>query len=63
MHDMAGIFHAPHIPAPTRVILCSLYKFAEACGGCCQFTLSTLLDDTITLQPEKTPQDVLSLFP
>ena len=30
-----------------RVILYSLYKFAEACGGYYQFTLSTLLDDTI----------------
>lgn len=30
-----------------RVILYSLYKFAEHCGGYYQFTLSTLLDDTI----------------
>ena len=94
-------------PDPPRVILCSLCKFAEACDGYYQFTLSTLLDDTIerdgisptrifglnretmvpllngltanypdfisasftlgldtiTLQPEKTSQDVLSLFP
>lgn len=31
----------------SRVILYSLYKFAEACGGYYQFTLSTLLDDSI----------------
>lgn len=30
-----------------RVILYSLYKFAEMCGGYYQFTLSTLLDDSI----------------
>lgn len=30
-----------------RVILYSLYKFAEACGGYYQFTLETLLDDSI----------------
>jgi len=30
-----------------RVILYSLYKFAEKCGGYYQFTLSTLLDDTV----------------
>lgn len=30
-----------------RVILYSLYKFAEACGDYYQFSLSTLLDDTI----------------
>ncbi|MGN1341446.1 MAG: phosphoadenosine phosphosulfate reductase family protein [Oscillospiraceae bacterium] len=30
-----------------RVILYSLYKFAEKCGGYYQFRLSTLLDDTI----------------
>lgn len=30
-----------------RVILYSLYRFAEMCGGCYQFTLSTLLDDSI----------------
>ena len=30
-----------------RVILYSLYKFAEKCGGYYQFTLSTLLDDSI----------------
>lgn len=29
------------------VILYSLYKFAEACGGYYQFSLSTLLDDSI----------------
>ena len=29
------------------MILYSLYKFAEHCGGYYQFTLSTLLDDTI----------------
>lgn len=33
-------------PEP-RVILYSLYKFAEACGNMHQFTLTTLLDDTI----------------
>ena len=33
-------------PEP-RVILYSLYKFAEACGNVYQFTLTTLLDDTI----------------
>ena len=30
-----------------RVLLYSLYKFAEKCGGYYQFTLSTLLDDSI----------------
>lgn len=30
-----------------KVILYALYKFAEACGGYYQFTLETLLDDTI----------------
>lgn len=30
-----------------RVILYALYKFAEHCGGYYQFTLSTLLDDSI----------------
>ena len=30
-----------------EVILYSLYKFAEACGGMYQFSLGTLLDDTI----------------
>lgn len=29
------------------VILYSLYKFAEACEGYYQFTLTTLMDDTI----------------
>ena len=29
------------------VILYSLYKFAEACGGYYQFSLETLLDDSI----------------
>jgi phosphoadenosine phosphosulfate reductase len=29
------------------VILYSLYKFAEACGGYFQFSLETLLDDSI----------------
>ncbi len=33
-------------PSP-EVILYSLYRFAEACGGYYQFTLETLLDDTI----------------
>lgn len=33
-------------PVP-EVILYSLYKFAEACGDYYQFTLATLLDDTI----------------
>lgn len=31
-----------------RVILYSLYRFAEACEGYYQFTLSRLLDDTVT---------------
>ena len=30
-----------------KVVLYSLYKFAEACGGYYQFTLETLLDDSI----------------
>lgn len=30
-----------------KVILYSLYKFAEACGGYYQFTLETLMDDSI----------------
>ena len=30
-----------------RVILYSLYKFAEACGDYYQFSLSTLMDDSI----------------
>lgn len=33
-------------PVP-EVILYSLYKFAEACGGYLQFTLEELMDDTI----------------
>ncbi len=33
-------------PVP-EVILYSLYKFAEACGGYYQFSLATLLDDSI----------------
>ncbi len=33
-------------PVP-EVILYSLYKFAEACGGYYQFSLQTLLDDSI----------------
>ena len=33
-------------PSP-KVVLYSLYRFAEACGGYYQFTLETLLDDTI----------------
>lgn len=33
-------------PIP-EVILYSLYKFAEACGGYYQFTLETLLDDSL----------------
>ena len=31
----------------SEVILYSLYKFAEACGDYYQFTLETLLDDSI----------------
>lgn len=33
-------------PIP-EVVLYSLYKFAEACGGMYQFSLESLLDDTI----------------
>lgn len=40
------IRHSWHDPDP-RVILYSLYKFAENCGEYYQFTLTTLLDDTI----------------
>ena len=41
-------FHRGHWTNPEpRVILYSLYKFAEACGNMHQFTLTTLLDDTI----------------
>lgn len=35
------------IETDARVILYSLYKFAEKCGGYYQFSLSTLLDDSI----------------
>ena len=38
--------HAWSTPDPL-VILYSLYKFAEACGGYYQFSLETLLDDSI----------------
>ena len=38
--------HSWQNPDP-RVILYSLYKFAENCGEYYQFTLTTLLDDTI----------------
>ena len=34
-------------PPDPRVILYSLYKFAEACGDMHQFSLETLLDDSI----------------
>ena len=40
------IRHSWHDPDP-RVILYSLYKFAENCGEYYQFTLTTLLDNTI----------------
>ena len=38
--------HSWHDPVP-EVILYGLYKFAEACDGYYQFTLETLLDDSI----------------
>lgn len=38
--------HSWHDPIP-EVILYGLYKFAEACGDYYQFTLETLLDDSI----------------
>ena len=37
----------PWAEPDSRVILYSLYKFAEKCGGYYQFSLSTLLDDSI----------------
>ena len=41
-------FRRGHWQTPDpRVILYSLYKFAEACGGIYQFSLATLLDDEI----------------
>lgn len=44
---MKSVRRSAWINPDPRVILYSLYKFAEACGNMHQFTLSTLLDDTI----------------
>lgn len=42
-----GLYRQPWNNPNPEVILYSLYKFAEACGGMYQFSLGTLLDDTI----------------
>lgn len=44
---MNSIQRSPWQSPDPRVILYSLYKFAEKCGGLYQFSLSTLLDDSI----------------
>lgn len=44
---IVGVVRSPWSNPEPRVILYSLYKFAEACGNMHQFTLTTLLDDTI----------------
>ena len=42
-----GLFRTRWVDPTPEVILYSLYKFAEACGEYYQFTLDTLLDDSI----------------
>lgn len=42
-----GLIRRHWIDPDPRVILFALYKFAEACGDFYQFTLTTLLDDSI----------------
>lgn len=42
-----AISRSPWDEPDAKVILYSLYKFAEACGSYYQFTLETLLDDSI----------------
>ena len=44
---MQSIIREPWSNPDPLVILYSLYKFAEACGGYYQFTLSTLMDSAI----------------
>lgn len=44
---MNWIKRCPWVNPDPRVILYSLYKFAEACGDFHQFTLTALLDDSI----------------
>ena len=41
---MKSVTRRPWASPEQKVILYSLYKFAEACGGYYQFTLSRLLD-------------------
>ena len=45
--SMMSILREPWSNPDPLVILYSLYKFAEACGGYYQFTLSTLMDSAI----------------
>ena len=42
-----SITRIPWATPDARVILYSLYKFAEACGGYYQFTLSRLYDNNV----------------
>ena len=44
---MQSIIREPWSDPDPLVILYSLYKFADACGGYYQFTLSTLMDTAI----------------
>ena len=43
----AKFIRIPWTNVDSRVLLYSLYKFAEACGGYYQFTLSRIMDDSI----------------
>ena len=44
---MTSLRRTPWSSPDPKVILYSLYKFAEACGDYYQFSLSTLMDDSI----------------
>ena len=44
---MLSFYRSPWAEPDEKVILYSLYKFAEACGNRRQFTLTELLDDAI----------------
>lgn len=43
----AKFIRIPWTNVDSRVLLYSLYKFAEACGGYYQFTLSRIMDDSV----------------
>lgn len=47
MVTLNSLMRCSWVEPDARVILYSLYKFAETCGGYYQFSLSTLLDDSI----------------